>query len=64
MKNKKYKKKLMRALFWGVMLFVSSLLVLFVNEMFVLITVISCIALGIELDSMGKIKVERGKNKK
>lgn len=56
MKNKKYKKKLMRVLFWGVMLFISSLLVLLVNELFVLIVVISSIALANELNRAGDRK--------
>ena len=56
MKNKKYKKKLMRALFWGVMLFFSSLLVLLVHEWFVLAVVISSIALANELNRGGDRK--------
>lgn len=60
MKNKKYKKKLMRALVWGIILFISCLLVMLVHEWFVLLTVISSIGLVFELDSIGKIKDERG----
>ena len=56
MKNKKYKQKLMRVLFWGIMLFFSSLLVLLVNELFVLIVVISSIALANELNRAGDRK--------